>query len=109
MIHDRFTLPMTLKTATLTGIDDYGTPAIVETETAVVGHYRQTSADERREDTTLGGWRLYFPAGTVLDAADRVGLDDVGIVVEVTGPPKSLYDPRRRLALAVVASAEITR
>lgn len=107
MIADRYTRTMTVRHVSAGAVDEYGDPTDAEASAEVIGHYRQTSADERAEDTTLAGWRLYFPAGTTIASADIVDLDN-GLSVEVIGPPNALYDPRRRTITAVVCAAEVT-
>ena len=64
------------------------------TSTTVKGWITQSSGTENEDgrDAQIGEWRLFLPAGTVVDGHARVEWG--GITFEVVGPPERAWTPR---------------
>ena len=85
----RFPYIVTVHTAG-TGVDEYGnTIPSAYTSATARGDYQPVNVDETRDGAGNIGTdevRFYFPAGTVVTAADRLEVPD-GAVFEVIGDP----------------------
>lgn len=79
----------------VTGTDDYGNDVYgVSSSTTVSGYLQQTEAQEVTLDrqTYISDWLVVLPAGTGLDANDRIVYG--GVTYEVIGPPADEWNPR---------------
>jgi hypothetical protein len=67
---------------------DYGSP------TTVLGYLEQTQSVENLNDrdTIVTGWKAWLPAGTNINAFDRIGFN--GQLFEVDGAPWQVFNPR---------------
>lgn len=75
--------------------DEYGnTVPGAETRTAVAGRLEQLRTEElvRDRDTVIVDWRAFLPAGTDINAYDRVAAR--GSLFEVVGLPNEQRTPR---------------
>lgn len=76
--------------------DGYGNPIDVE-ETVIVAraHLEQmtTTETEVGQDTTGATWSMFLPAGTLIDALDRIEVPDRGLLFEVEGLPSRPWRP----------------
>lgn len=76
--------------------DEYGDPTADYNDAVMVrGRLEQSRATEETldRDTPISDWILYVPAGTAVDAFDRVQ-DVDGRVFEVVGTPAPQRSPR---------------
>lgn len=88
MIDHLLSEPVTIQHRDLSGIDVYGsTTTTTTTSTATVGYLERRSAVETvaGRQQTVSQWLLVLPAGTAVDATDRVVAR--GLTFEVDGPP----------------------
>ena len=86
------TATVTITRRTPDGVDEYGNPDTVETTEATVGYAEQRAAYDDRLERSTEEWRVFLPAGTDLDAGDRVAIYEV--TLEVAGPPWPVTNPR---------------
>lgn len=77
-----------------TTIDEYGDPVHTWAGTAVTPGWlsQLTALEQRNSSAEVTTWHLSLPAGTAIEAQDRVTVD--GIVYELTGPPNRAWTPR---------------
>lgn len=75
--------------------DEYGNPTDTTLTAATRCYIEQRNATENTNDrsTTSEDWLLMLPAGTAVDATDRVTVDGYG-TFEVIGPPWPVRNPR---------------
>lgn len=91
--------PCTITHVARTGATDRaGVPAETTTATETVCYAEQQRATDRTEgqSSTEQRWLLVLPAGTTVDADDRVEIDGVNGVFAVQGPPWPARNPRTR-------------
>lgn len=84
--------------------DVYGNLAPVEADPVeTVGYLEQTDATEILVDreTYISNWLIILPAGTAVDAGDRV--EALGKSFEIIGDPREVWNPR----LQVVGQIEL--
>jgi hypothetical protein len=74
--------------------DEYGTPTWVEVNTPIVCHVQPRTSEELLQAASAGitTWKGWFPAGTLVDPADALLLDD-GRQFEFVGPPRPWVNP----------------
>lgn len=99
----------TVTSVARTGTEDvYGVPAEATTSVDVACWLHQTRRTDDSIPVARGDetWELYVPAGTEIDTADRVTVDDVAY--EVVGPPWVATNPRTRRAEFTVATVRRT-
>lgn len=96
------TATVTITRRTPDGTDEYGNPDTVETTETTVGYAEQATAYDDRQERSTEEWRVFLPAGTALDAGDRVAIYEV--TLEVAGPPWPVTNPR----LGAVSHVETT-
>ena len=93
--------PGSLVQRSQTGPEDvYGTPTWVSVPTPIMCHVQPTPTGADAENAELeeaasagiSVWKGWFPAGSLLDAADALLLDD-GRQFEFVGPPRPWVNP----------------
>jgi hypothetical protein len=79
------------------GTDEYGNtiPSAFGSAVTTVGYLEQRDSVETLEDrdTVVSGWVAWLPAGTSVDAFDRLNFN--GQVFEVDGMPWQVWNPRK--------------
>jgi len=86
------TADVTVTRRTADGTDEYGNPEPTETVEATVGYAEQSTAYDDRAERSTEEWRVFLPAGTAVDAGDRVAIYELEL--ELTGPPHPVHNPR---------------
>lgn len=87
----------TVTTRTDAGITDrYGNPDRTEATTTTVCYAEQRTRTEAGGEGLVAGedWLVLLPAGTTVDAADKITVGS--LVLEVVGPPWPAHNPRTK-------------
>lgn len=88
--------PITLQKNTA-GVDRYGNTVPATSSTvSTVGYLEQSQSNETLtdRDVSVGDWVVYLPAGTDVNAQDRIVFGSQ--TFEVDGEPWQVYNPRVR-------------
>lgn len=92
-------------------LDEYGNtvPSPLGSPVAVKGYLEQTQSIEslNDRDTVVTAWKVFLPAGTDIDAFDRINFN--GQVFEVDGEPWSVYNPRTGAASHLEANLQVVK
>lgn len=75
--------------------DRYGNPDVTETTTTTVCYCEQrtrTESSDGKGEVQQEEWLVMLPAGTTVDGLDKITVGS--LVLEVTGPPWSVRNPR---------------
>lgn len=103
------TQQVTIERRTFADEDAYGNTTLETSATYTVrGYLEQTDSTEVTvgRETVVSNWRAVFPAGTSLDAGDRVVY--AGQTFEVIGAPARLWNPRTRAEQHVEVRLAVT-
>jgi hypothetical protein len=73
-------------------VDEYGGELIAETRTDTVCELQQAQRSETDQEVVATRWTLFLPAGTQIDAGDRVIVETE--TFEVDGQPWPARNPR---------------
>lgn len=91
------------------GTDVYGNtiPTALTTPVAGVGYLEQTESVEtlNDRDTVVSGFQAWLPAGTDINAFDRINFDSQSF--EVDGEPWHAFNPRTGETSHIVAKLKV--
>lgn len=100
--------PLVLHKNTLTVKDAYGNVVPSDaTTTNIVGFIEQSESVETMNDrdVSVTSWTAHLPAGTNVNAQDRIGYGSQ--LFEVDGEPWIVYNPRTRSESHIVAKLKV--
>jgi hypothetical protein len=86
--------PCTIRHYSGSTVDDYGNPVNTEASTVTTTCWldpARSFENTSGQETYTQDWTLYLPAGTLIDASDKVEVD--GVAYEILGPPRRFTKP----------------
>lgn len=85
--------------------DRYGNPDRTEATTSTTCYAEQRTRTETAGEGVVAAedWLVLLPAGTTVDANDRVTVGS--LVLEVVGPPQPVYNPRTKATSHIECTA----
>ena len=103
--------PLTISKIGGSTLDAYGNtvPSPVGAPVAVKGYLEQSESVEtlNDRDTVVSTWQVFLPAGTNVNAFDRVGFN--GQTSEVDGAPWQVFNPRTGAVSHIQAKLKVVQ